>query len=128
MVNDAAKLALLGKIAQLKADLELKKLAAFNQHVAAARNKVAGLEDDLQTCYRATAPLNVPELRSANAQAGRAARELRHADAELKRLLPRYASMRQLAVREFGRASAISDLTKKLERDAIQDRYRKEEG
>ncbi|WP_410216407.1 hypothetical protein [Paracoccus sp. (in: a-proteobacteria)] len=110
MVDKVKQLAQLERIARLKAERQLKSFAAFNAHMTAARQTVTGLQATLAQSYASTAPLGITEARSANAQAGRAARELRHADMELKRLQPRFEIARQQAAREFGRAEALLGL------------------
>ncbi|MDO5704152.1 MAG: hypothetical protein Q4G49_03645 [Paracoccus sp. (in: a-proteobacteria)] len=110
MVKKIKQLQQLEKVARIKADLELRKFAAFNAHVTAARANIASLEAALQQSYRATAPLAVSEARMANAQAGRAAREIRKATADLERMMPRFEAARATASREFGRAEALYNL------------------
>lgn len=117
MVKDAGKLAALERIARLKADRELRKFAAFNQHMTAARQRVEQLQGVLEQSYRHHAPLSLPEARMANAQAGRAARELRVADRELERMKPRFEQARREAAREFGRAEALRELAQAKRRD-----------
>ena len=60
---------------------------------------------------RSTAPLSVAEARIANAQAGRSARELHQAEAEVARMLPRFDAARRDAAREFGRAEVLLNLS-----------------
>lgn len=117
MVKHAGKLAALEQIARLKADRELRKFAAFNQHMTAARQRVDHLQGVLEQSYRHPAPLSLPEARVANAQAGRAARELRVADRELERLTPRFEQVRRETAREFGRAEALRQLAQAKRRD-----------
>lgn len=122
MVGAARKLAQLERIARLKAEQELKKLAAFSLHMNAARQRVDGLQQALDQSYRSVAPLSVSEARMANAQAGRAARELRRADQDLARMTPRFEVARQDAAREFGRAEALLALAKRREKEADKTR------
>lgn len=123
MVSQSASLADLERIARLKAEQELKKLAAFSVHMSAARQRVEAMQAALDQSYRSVAPLTVSEARMANAQAGRAAREMRRADQELARMQPRFEAARKDAAREFGRAEALLELAQKQERDAQQRRY-----
>lgn len=119
MVTQADKLAALQKIAQLKADRELKKFAAFNLHMIHARNKADAMRAALEKSYDSPAPLSVSEARVANAQAGRSARELTHAEAELRRMKPRFDAVRKDAAREFGRAQVLQTLAQQV-RDAAR--------
>ncbi|MEE2860122.1 MAG: hypothetical protein ACU0HS_11505 [Paracoccus sp. (in: a-proteobacteria)] len=121
MVDKLAQLAQLERIARLRAERQLKHFAAFNAHMTAARQRVDALQVSLAQSYDSTAPLTLPEARIANAQAGRAARELRHADHEVQRLEPRFEAARQVAAREFGRAEVLLGLG-----DAERQRRRKE--
>lgn len=117
----ADKLAKLQKIAQLKADRELKKFAAFSLHMTHARNKADAMRAALEHSYRSAAPLTVPEARVANAQAGRSARELAHAESELRRMQPRFDAVRKDAAREFGRAQVLLTLADQAAADARRD-------
>ncbi len=121
MVTQADKLAVLQKIARLKADRELKKFAAFSLHMTHARNKADAMRAALQQSYDSAAPLSVPEARVANAQAGRSARELAHAEAELRRMKPRFEAVRKDAAREFGRAQVLLTLAEQVRADAKRD-------
>lgn len=113
MVADHRQLAALEQIARLKAERELQRFAAFSAHMIAARQKADALGLALEQCYSSVAPLGISEARMANAQAGRAARELRRADAELARLRPRFEEARKDAAREFGRAEVLLELARR---------------
>lgn len=114
MVSRAGQILMLERIARLKFEIELKKLSVFQEHMTVARDRVETLQSDLRRCYDASAPLSVAELRSANAQAGRAARELRAAQANLEQLTPRFQMMHGRALKEFGRASVMAEISDKL--------------
>lgn len=115
----------LERIARLKADLEMRRLAAFRAHVEAARHRVRQLEDELDTLYRAERPFSIAEARLANALAGERSRALLNAEQELARLLPGYEQARQAAAREFGRAEAVHSLRRQLIAEARQNRLRR---
>ncbi|MDO5648399.1 hypothetical protein [Paracoccus sp. (in: a-proteobacteria)] len=107
----AKDLAALERIARIKADIELKKLANFSQYVNAARARVAETQAAMTQSYASAAPLTVADARTANAQAGRAARELARAQQDLAQMMPKYDAARKQAAREFGRAEALRRLT-----------------
>lgn len=69
MVDSASRLGRLQRIARIKAEQELKKLAALAQHVEAARQRVDAARTALDQSYRSDAPLALGEARMANAQA-----------------------------------------------------------
>lgn len=123
MVDRIKQLQQLEQIARLKAERQLKSFAAFNAHMTAARQRIDSLQAALSQSYDSTAPLTLPEARVANAQAGRAARELRHAGDELERLTPRFEVARQRAAREFGRAEALLGLGRQEEERRRKDRF-----
>lgn len=123
MVVDRRQLTALERIARIKAERELQRFAAFSAHMTAARQKVDALQLALEQSYRSAAPLGVSEARMANAQAGRAARELRRADVELARLQPRFDAARKDAAREFGRAEVLLELTRREAAAADKRRY-----
>ena len=123
MVDRIQQLKQLEHIARLKAELQLKSFAAFNAHMAAARQRISLLETTLTQSYDSKAPLSLPEARVANAQAGRAARELRHASQEMQRLQPRFDLARQQAAREFGRAEALLGLEQNARDQRKKERF-----
>ncbi|MBU3028620.1 hypothetical protein [Paracoccus marinaquae] len=123
MVADPRKLAALQRIARLKAERELKKFAAFSAHMAAARQRAEALQAALDQSYRSTAPLNVAAARMANAQAGRAARELQRADQEITRMTPRFEAARKDAAREFGRAEVLLELARRQMHERLKTRF-----
>ena len=116
MVGDARKLALLERIARLKAERELKKFAAFNTHMVRAREKIETCQAALRQSYESDAPLSVAEARIANAQAARSAYELNRAFADIQRMTPRFERARAAAAREFGRAEVLLELSQKARR------------
>lgn len=111
MVRKSEKLAQLERIARLKAERELRRFAAFNLHMKQAQTHAAAMRTALDQSYRDIAPLSVPEARIASAQAGRSARELRNAEAEVARMQPRFEAARRDAAREFGRAEVLLNLS-----------------
>jgi hypothetical protein len=111
VVKNSDKLAQLERIARIKAERELKRFAAFSLHMTQAQNHVGAMRTALDQSYRSTAPLSVAEARIANAQAGRSARELHQAEAEVARMLPRFDAARRDAAREFGRAEVLLTLS-----------------
>ncbi|MCQ0971057.1 hypothetical protein MLD63_11550 [Paracoccus sp. TK19116] len=113
MKGDPKTLKALERLARIKADRELKKFAAFSLHVSAARARVEGFQTALLQAHQAASPLSLPEARAANAQAGRTARQLIQADAELARMLPRFEVARQQASRDFGRAEVLYALARR---------------
>ncbi|MDB6178753.1 hypothetical protein PAF17_14745 [Paracoccus sp. Z330] len=113
MVDTCAKLAKLEQIARIRAEQELKKLAAFRLHVEAAQGRVAATRTALGQSYRDDAPLALSEARMANAQAARAAREMARAERDLLQMRPGFEAARQNAAREFGRAEVLAQLARR---------------
>lgn len=105
------RLAQLARLADLKSEMELKRFAAFSGNVAAARQQIAEAEAVIAGCYAAAAPLTLAEARIASAEAGAAARRAEQARRELEQMLPRFDLARQRAMREFGRAVALRDMS-----------------
>ncbi|MBW7055455.1 hypothetical protein KY389_01940 [Paracoccus bogoriensis] len=120
-----AMLSALERVARLRAEQELKKLAAFRRHVLAAHHQVEASRAAMAQSYAAQAPLSVAEARMANAQAGRAARDLARAQADLARMQPRFDQMRERAGRELGRAEVLSRMA---ETALLAVRQRRERG
>ena len=123
MVKDSDKLAQLERIARIKAERELKRFAAFSQHMTQMQNHANSMRTALDQSYRSDAPLSVAEARIANAQAGRSARELRQAEAEVARMLPRFDAARRDAAREFGRAEVLLTLSTNRRTDGKDTKY-----
>ncbi|WP_299846814.1 hypothetical protein [uncultured Paracoccus sp.] len=107
------QLAQLARLAELKSEMELKRLAALNRNVTAARQGIAAAEAVVAGCYAAAAPLSLAEARVASAEAGAAARRAEAARSDLAQMLPRFEQARQRAMREFGRAAALRGLAQK---------------
>lgn len=123
MVDRIDKLAQLQHLARIKAEQELKRLAAFSAHIDVANLRVAATRTALQQSYRDNAPLGIAEARMANAQAARAARELAAAERELARLRPTHEKMRAEAAKEFGRAEVLAQLVQDAHRKAGSGRW-----
>lgn len=123
MVKESDKLAQLERIARIKAERELKRFAAFSLHMKQAQGRADAMRTALDQSYRSTAPLSVPEARIANAQAGRSARELHQAEAEVARMQPRFEAARRDAAREFGRAEVLLSLSALRRTDEKAPRY-----
>lgn len=112
MVSDAKKLVGLEKIARILAEREAMQFASINKHMSEKRAQVSTLRAVLEQSYRSDVPLTVAEMQMANAQAGRAARELRGAEREVERIKPHYDAARRKAAKAFGRAEALQDLAR----------------
>ncbi|MDF3852712.1 hypothetical protein ACDP63_12965 [Paracoccus sp. P2] len=121
-------LAGLERIARLKADMEMRRLAAFRAHVEAIRHQIDRLEAELQAIYRTDQPFSVAEARLTNLLARERSRALLAAEEELARILPGYEQARQAAAREFGRGEAVQALRKDLVARARRDRARRGSG
>lgn len=123
MVKKQDQLHALERIARIKADLELKKFAAFSQHMTQAQRKAEALQLALTQSYCSTAPLSMSEARMANAQAGRSARELKQAERDILRLRPKFEAARQDAAREFGRAEVLLSLAEQCRQKGSGESY-----
>lgn len=121
MVKAEKELAALERIARIRAEQELKKFAAFSQHMTALRNRVTQSQHILEESYRSLAPLDVPEARMANAQAARAARDYQNAKREIEQMLPRFEEIRLIAAREFGRAEVLLELSRQQRKEREKD-------
>ncbi|RDW12376.1 hypothetical protein [Paracoccus thiocyanatus] len=118
-------LAGLERIARLKSDLEMRRLAAFRAHVEAARHRIDELEAELDAIYRADGAFSIAQARLTNAMAGERSRALLAAEHELDRMLPGFEQARQVAARAFGRAEAVHALRMELLAQDRQDRDRR---
>lgn len=112
MVAGGKKLADLERVARLISERELRQFSSLNNHVNATRKHVGNLRNLLEQSYRSDVPLSVAEARIANAQAGRAARELVRAERELDQMMPGFERARKKAALAFGRAEALRELSR----------------
>jgi len=103
----------LERVARLKADLELKKFAAFRRHVAALQGEAGRLQAALLEEYARGAGGTVADMRLAHACTRQAAAAHLAAEAELQRLSPAFEAARCAAKREFGRAEVIAAIGRK---------------
>lgn len=116
MVSKAEKLAQLRRLAQLKSDIELKRLSAFSNNLAATRLRIDECDNTIAQCYASVAPMSLSDGRVASAQAGEAARDAARAREDLERMLPRFELARQRAAKEFGRAEVLRVLAKRKQK------------
>lgn len=128
MTQKAQSLAGLERIARLKADIEMRRFAAFRAHVEAARERIGGLEQELQALYHTDESFSITEARLVNALAGERSRALLIAERELERMLPGYEQARRVAAREFGRAEAVHALREDVVAQLRLDRARRAGG
>lgn len=110
MVDHRVDLARLEQVARLKADIELKKFAAFRRHIATLQGQVDQLQAALLQEYARDAGTSAAQMRLAHACTRHAAAAHMAAEAELHRLTPAFEAARSTAQREFGRAEVIGQL------------------
>lgn len=108
-----ADLARLERVARLKADMELKRFAAFRRHVSGLHAESQRLEADLLAEAARGAAASVAEARMSHALTRHATGERLVVEAEIERLRPAFEAARLAAVREFGRAEVIADLRRR---------------
>lgn len=121
----ATDLARLERVARLKADMELKRFAAFRRHVAGLHAESQRLEAELLAEAARGAPASVVEARMAHALTRHTAGERLAVEGELDRLTPAFEAARQAAVREFGRAEVIAELDRRAAAAKALDRARR---
>ena len=106
----ADKLAALERLARLRADRELRKFAAFRDHMAGLEARRDGLEASLLAGYRTETAFSVVEARRSHALTRATALDLRRCEQEALELRPRFEAARKQALREFGRAEILARL------------------
>ncbi len=110
MRQDRGTLGKLGRLAQLKSDLEMRRFAAFRAHVEASRSRIAVMEERLQALYDNPEAFTVAQARLTNAMTVAQVGALDQEKASLTQILPRFEQARQAAIREFGRAEVIRQI------------------
>jgi len=118
----------LAGLARLRSDLEMRRLAAYQAHVEAARAQIAAIGDELEALYRSEAAFSLSGARVTNALAGDRSRALGRAEQELDRMLPGFEAARAVAIREFGRVQVLDRLAAQEVATDKQDRARREVG
>ncbi|SDD97995.1 hypothetical protein SAMN05421538_103167 [Paracoccus isoporae] len=111
------KLDRLAQLAQLRADAELKRFAAFRLHVEALQQRRDQAQDRLR-CGVTPQAFSLAEARLANFAAQQAARELLRLDAEVQRIRPGFDAARGAARREFGRVQVLKALAARADAGA----------
>ncbi|AGT07455.1 hypothetical protein [Paracoccus aminophilus] len=114
---DQRALARLERLARLRSDIEMRRFSAFRTSVEAARGRISAREEELGALFRSDAPFSLAEARLTNAMTIDHLREIRREEEELRRILPRYETARQAALRAFGRAEVMG----KIRQDLVTD-------
>lgn len=125
MSTQTESMARLQRLAQLKSDLEMRRFSAYRLHVAAAKARIATIEQDLQAIYHSNAAFSIEEARLANVLAGEKSRALLRAEVDLRQMLPGFELARAAAVREFGRAQVLQSLRNDMAEDEKQHASKK---
>lgn len=120
-------LAQLQHLARLRSDLEMRRFSAYRASVAAARDRIGQIEDELQQLYEVPEAFSISGARLTNALAGDKTRALHREESELQRMLPGFETARQAAMREFGRAEVLRELRRNLIAQDRAQRQRREE-
>ena len=110
MSRKALMLDRLARLAKIRSDAELKRFAAFREHLDALMLRKDAQKARLAGAFARTEAFSVAEARLANLEAGRLAREIGRLDAELQRMKPGFDAARARAMREFGRVQALERL------------------
>ncbi|MFI0396489.1 hypothetical protein [Paracoccus jiaweipingae] len=128
MVKKADKLDELARVANLKAEQELRKYAAFRANMQALHQRLDGLGQQIGAVHAQPAPQNVAQLRAAADQAHRLTQSLLRAEAELAQLQPRFDAMRQQAASAWGRVEVLRKLADQTRAQARAARQQKARG
>lgn len=123
MVTHLADLARLQRLAQLRADMQMRKFSVFRTHMTALQTRMEQLQAQMRAGYATEGAFSIIDARQSHALTRAAAQELRRCEAELAGLRPRFEAMRAQAVREHGRAGVLSHLH---DRTAAEQRARVE--
>lgn len=100
----------LAELAQIRADAELKRYAAFRNHLDALYRSREQAQRRLREGYADQLRFSVEEARLGNMIARQSAREVARLDAEIARMAPGCDTARAEAAREFGRVQALRQL------------------
>ncbi|MDO5642332.1 MAG: hypothetical protein Q4G26_08120 [Paracoccus sp. (in: a-proteobacteria)] len=118
MSKKADMLVRLAQLARIRSDSELKRFAAYRNHVDRLSAQQADHRARLGQLFADEQEFSVAATRMASLDAGRLARELSRLDAEMTRLRPGFDAARARAMREFGRVRVLESLSETLRAEA----------
>ena len=124
-MRDRGDLGRLERVARLKADVELKRFAAFRRHVAGLHVEADRIARDIIAEAGRGAPSSVGEARLAHALTRRMAGERIAVEGEIGRLQPAFDAARQAAAQAYGRAEVIAALGRRMAAAQALDRTRR---
>ncbi|MFT4013903.1 MAG: hypothetical protein QM682_10960 [Paracoccus sp. (in: a-proteobacteria)] len=116
----------LQRLAKLKSDIEMRRFAAYREHVELARGRIAAIEAEMRQIYAAPQAFSVAEARLANTLAGERSRALLRAEAELRQMLPGFEAARRAALREFGRSEVLNSLCRDMSKAEAEARQKRQ--
>lgn len=112
MVSRAEKLAALHRLAGLRMDREMKRFAAYRDHMAALQSQADLAERSLAGLFDRDRAFSVAEAQMANNAARQLTLQAQQARAEQDRLRPGFDAARGRAIAEFGRAQVLERIAK----------------
>ena len=115
----------LERVARLKADVELKRFAAFRRHVAGLQADADRIAAGIIAEAARGAPASVDEARLAHAITRQMAGERIAVEGEIDRLRPAFDTARQAAAQAYGRAEVIAALGRRMAAAQATDRARR---
>lgn len=127
MTDPVKQLKRLEELARLRSDIEMRRFSAFRANVAAARDRIEGINQDLGRLYQVPDEFTVANAKLTNALTLDKLHTLRIEEQQLQRMLPGFEAARAAAVKEFGRCEVIGQLRDRLIAERKRDRQRKAE-
>lgn len=124
MSDRVQKLKQLQDLARLRSDMEMRRFSAFRANVAAAKERISGLHQDLARLYEVPDEFTVANAKLTNALTIEKLHALEVEEQQLQHMMPGFEVARKAAAREFGRCEVIGQLRDRLiaERNAIRQR------
>ncbi|WBU63962.1 hypothetical protein [Paracoccus aerodenitrificans] len=113
MVENAIMLTRLARLAELKADPQLRRLAAYRKQVAAMNARRDLFKAKLNAAFSQGSSCSLAELRLFSLEAGYAAAALAQVESELADIRPGLEQARKEAAIAFGRVQALDQLAHK---------------
>lgn len=128
MSGGADQLGRLARIARVKADGELRSYSARRAQAEAMQRQLDSVRAELAQAVALPAAPDAPaQWQQIAAMVGYRSEQLRQAEIALARIRPGLETARQVAVRAFGRAEALSQLQALTRAQVRLDRQRREE-
>jgi uncharacterized coiled-coil DUF342 family protein len=111
MVTKLNQLRQFARLAELKADLDLRSLAELTAQLMAAQERLSDTREKIAACFQDAGSLDLPSARIANSLVHDLSQDLLSEAREIDRIRSSHEVARQRAAKAVGRAEVIRQLS-----------------